>query len=72
MGVTAVAGWELPPAPARGRSGAGRSVPLRVSGFAVLADKIVDLLLAGFRRTEVDDVPAERLVVGRVFAVLAA
>ena len=55
IGVTAVAGWALPPVPARGRSGAGRAVPLGVGSLEVL-----------------DDVLAGGLVVGRVFAVLAA
>ena len=71
-GVTPVAGWALPPVPARGRSGAGGAVPLGVGSLEVFADEVVDLLLAGVRRPEIDDVLAGGLVVGRVFAVLAA
>jgi hypothetical protein len=43
-----------------------------VGSLEVFADEVVDLLLAGVRRPEIDDVLAGGLVVGRVFAVLAA
>jgi hypothetical protein len=46
------------------------TIALRVGRFEVVADEIIDLLLARVRRTHIPDVLTERLVIGRIFAAL--
>ena len=52
--------------------GSGGAVSLWMRLFEILADEVVDFLLAGIRRAKPKHVLAEGLVVRRIFAVLGA